>query len=77
MQLVFGNAENITDRVQQIGNQPPVPLPDALEMGFYSISPITTCGMFQSGSKKTIVAQAPTQNGGYNMTGATFNGLPG
>ena len=77
MPFVFGNAENITDRVQQIGNQPPVHLPDALEMVFYSTGPSTSCGMLLGGSETTIDVQVPIQNSAYNMTGATFNGLLG
>jgi hypothetical protein len=30
--FVFGNAENITDRMQQTDNQPPVHLPDVVEI---------------------------------------------
>jgi len=75
MPFVFGNAENITDRIQQIGNQPPVHLPDVLEMVFYSIGPKTSCNMYGGGT--TIDVQVPIQNGGYNMTGATYNGMLG
>ena len=77
MPFVFGNAENITDRVQQIGNQPPVHLPDALEMVFYSSGPGTSCSMYFGKSEATIDVQVPIQSGAYNMTGATFNGLTG
>jgi hypothetical protein len=77
MPFVFGNAENITDRTQQIGNQPLIHLPDALEMVFYSIGANTSCGMLLGGSETTIDVQVPIQNGAYNMTGATFNGLLG
>ena len=77
MPFVFGNAENITDRTQQIGNQPPVHLPDALEMVFYSTGPSTCCGVLLGGSETTIDVQVPIQNGAYNMTGAAFNGPPG
>lgn len=73
MPFVFGNAENITDRIQQVGNQLPVHLPDVLEMVFYSIGPNTSCGMLLGISETTIDVQVPIQNGGYNMTGATFN----
>jgi len=75
--FVFGNAENITDRVRQVDNQPPVHLPDALEMVFYSTGPNTSCGMLLGGSETAIDVQVPIQNGAYNMTGATFNGLLG
>ena len=75
--FVFGNAENITDRTQQIGNQAPVHLPDALEMVFYSMGPSTSCGMYEGLSETTIDVQVPIQNGGYNMTEATFNGMLG
>ena len=77
MPFVFGNAENITDRTQQIGNQPPVHLPDALEMVFYSMGSNTSCGMYEGLSETTIDVQVPIQNGSYNMTGATFNGMLG
>ena len=75
--FVFGNAENITGRTQQIGNQPPVHLPDALEMVFYSMGPNTSCGEYEGLQETTIDVQVPIQNGAYNMTGTTFNGLPG
>ena len=73
MPFVFGNAENITDRTQQVGNQPPVHLPDVLEMVFYSNGPSTSCGMLLGISEPTIDVQVPLQNGAYNMTGASFN----
>ena len=72
MPFVFGNAENITDRVQQIGNQPPVHLPDALEMVFYSSGLSTSCSMYFGKSEVTLVVQVPFQNGAYNMTGAAL-----
>lgn len=72
MPYIFGNAENITGRTQQIGNQPPVHLPDALEMVFYSIGPNTNCGMFLNKSESIIDAQVPIQNGEFNMTGTSY-----
>jgi hypothetical protein len=78
---VFGNAENITDRAEQIGNQPPVHLPDVLEMVFYGFGPSTHCGESQTSenqAQNTIVVQVPLQNGAFNLTGATYHlGYPG
>lgn len=73
--FVFGNAENITDRTQQIGNQPPVHLPDAVEMVFYSTGLTTYCGMFLNKAQNVIDVQVPVQNGGFNLTEATYNTL--
>ena len=74
--FVFGNAENITNRVQQIGNQPPVHLPDALEMVFYGQGSATSCSMYRSDATSTIVVDVPIIDGNYNMTYATFNVIP-
>jgi len=74
--FVFGNAENITNRVQQIDNQPPVHLPDALEMVFYSQGSATSCSMYPSDATSTIVVDVPIINGNYNLTSATFNLSP-
>jgi len=76
MPFVFGNAENITDRMQQIGSQPPVHLPDVVEMVFYSNGLGTNCNNFHPNTAQAIVVQVPKQNGGFNMTGATFNTSP-
>ena len=75
MPFVFGNAENLTNGIQQIGNNPPVHLPDALEMVFYSAGQKTTCGTFLNRAQVIIDVQVPIQNGGYNLTGATYDTL--
>jgi len=71
--FVFGNAENVTNRTEQIGNQPPVHLPDALEMVFYSQGSATSCSMYLSDATSTIVVDVPIINGNYTLTNATFN----
>jgi len=76
LSFVFGNAENITNRMQQIGNQPPVHLPDVVEMVFYNNGPTTSCSDFHPNTAQAIVVQVPKQNGGFNMTGATFHTSP-
>ena len=73
---MFGNAENLTDRTQQVGNQPIQHLPDAVEMVFYTYGPSTFCdeaGGFSNPWLSTIVVQVPVQAGGFNLTGATYN----
>jgi len=73
---MFGNAENLTDRAQQVGNQPLQHLPDAVEMVFYTYGPSTSCdetGGFGNPWLSTIVVQVPVQVGGFNLTGATYN----
>jgi hypothetical protein len=69
--FVFGNAENITNRTQQIGNHSPVHLPDVVEMVFYG--PYTQC---ETWGQDVIVVQVPIQEGGFNITGATYHTSP-
>jgi hypothetical protein len=71
--FVFGNAEIVSNRTEQVGNQPPVHLPDALEMVFYSQGPATSCSMYLSDATSTIVVDVPIINGNYSLTNATFN----
>jgi len=71
MPFVFGNAENIGSGIRQIDNQPPVHLPPALEMVFYSTGKNTTCGT--TGTYYIIFVQVPFQNGGYNLTGTYYD----
>ncbi|GEM_PF-5129131 len=73
---MFGNAENLTDRTQQIDNGPVQHLPDAVEMVFYTWGTSTYCGEtggFVNPWLSTIVVQVPVQNERYNLTGATYN----
>jgi len=73
---MFGNAENLTDRTQQVGNQPVQHLPDAVEMVFYTYGPSTSCdetGGFGNPWLSTIVVQVPVQVGGFNLSGAIYN----
>ena len=72
---MFGNAENITDRTQQIGNQPVQHLPDVVEMVFYSTGLITNC-YYHGNAGQVIVVQVPIQNSGFNLTGATYHASP-
>jgi len=74
--FIFGNAEMVSNRTEQVGNQPPVHLPDALEMVFYSQGSATSCSMYPSDSTSTIVVDVPIINGNYTMTDATFNVIP-
>ena len=76
MPFVFGNAENITNRMQQIGNQPPVHLPDVVEMVFYNNGPTTSCSNFHPNTAQVIDVQVPIQNGGFNLTGASYHASP-
>jgi hypothetical protein len=71
--FVFGNAETVSNRTEQVGNQPPVHLPDVLEMVFYSQGSATSCSMYLSDAISTVVVDVPIINGNYNLTNATFN----
>lgn len=74
--FVFGNAENITGITQQIDDQPPVHLPDTVEMVFYSYGPSTYCGEMQTlteYAQNVIDVQVPIQNGGFNLTGTAYH----
>ena len=75
MPFAFGNAENITDRMRQIDDQPPVHLPDSLEMVFYSAGQDTTCETSGVGALNIIVAEVPIQNGGFNVTGTDYGSV--
>ena len=75
--FVFGNAETVSNRTEQVGKQPAIHLPDALEMVFYSQGSATSCSMYLSGAISTIVVDVPIINGNYNLTDATFNQSPG
>lgn len=89
---VFGNAQDITDRSLTTGGivlggpaqngsiigGTTVPLPNLLEMVFYSYGSATNCGdtsvRYGSTSQvQTIVVQIPIEPGGFNMTGATYH----
>jgi len=75
MPFVFGNAENMTGSTQQFGNRPPVHLPDAVEMVFYTFGPSTYCGENQTLTNRAqsiIDVQVPVQDGRFNLTGATY-----
>jgi hypothetical protein len=74
--FVFGNAEMVSNRIEQVGNQPPVHLPNALEMVFYSQGSATSCSMYLSDATSTIVVDVPIINGSYNLANATFNLSP-
>lgn len=76
---LFGNAENITARTEQTGNQPPQHLPDVLEMVFYYFGPGTNCGMNQTVTNRAqsvIVVQVPVENGTFDLAGATYHLSP-
>lgn len=74
---VFGNAENITGRTQQVGSQPAQHLPDVLEMVFYGHGPDTDCAMTSAnGAQGTIVVQVPLQNGTFDLPIATYHVSP-
>jgi len=88
----FGNAEEITGRFLTTGGTLPsgatqngsvnggttIPLPNVMEMVFYSYGPGTTCGdtgvrLDSITSVNAMVIQVPIESGGFNMTGATFS----